>query len=137
MKIFKIFSLCLGFSLANASDLEWVELYQKGGASAIEQKIDSIIQTPSFWNEALKNKDTRFGYYENLQYLFIATKNAPTLRLYVLNDGHWNEKLNVESLVGSKGGPKRKRRGFSNTNWSLYFKCAFSQFRPILWTPCL
>lgn len=108
MKIFKIFSLCLGFSLANASDLEWVELYQKGGASAIEQKIDSIIQTPSFWNEALKNKDTRFGYYENLQYLFIATKNAPTLRLYVLNDGHWNEKLNVESLVGSKGGPKEK-----------------------------
>ncbi|MBX7490781.1 L,D-transpeptidase Cds6 family protein [Helicobacter turcicus] len=108
MKIFKIFSLCLMVGLAYASDLEWVELYKKGGTKAIEQKIDSIMQTRSFWNEALKEQDTRFGYYEDLKYLFIATKNAPTLRLYALENHQWNEKLNVESLVGSKGGNKEK-----------------------------
>lgn len=108
MKIFKIFSLCLVISFAGANDFEWVELYKKGGVGAIEKKIDSIMQTRDFWSEALKGQDTRFGYYENLKYLFIATKNAPTLRFYTLNDGKWNEKLNVESLVGSKGGHKEK-----------------------------
>ncbi|TLD82394.1 peptidase [Helicobacter sp. MIT 11-5569] len=108
MKIFQIFGLCLMISFASASDLEWVELYKKGGSNAIEQKIDSIMQTRGFWSEALKEQDTRFGYYEDLKYLFIATKDAPTLKLYVLNNGKWNEKLNVNSLVGSKSGHKEK-----------------------------
>ncbi|WP_299548244.1 L,D-transpeptidase family protein [uncultured Helicobacter sp.] len=108
MKILKIFGLCLSLSFANASDLEWVELYKKGGVSAVEQKIDSIMQTRDFWDEALRGQDTRFGYYENLKYLFVATKNAPTLKLYALSDSKWSEKLNTESLVGSKGGHKEK-----------------------------
>ncbi|MCI5969459.1 L,D-transpeptidase family protein [Helicobacter sp.] len=108
MNIFKVVSLCLVLSFANASDLEWVELYKKGGVSAIEQKIDSMMQTRDFWDAALKTQDTRFGYYEELEYLFIATKDAPTLRLYALNDGKWDERLNVESIVGSKGGHKEK-----------------------------
>lgn len=66
------------------------------------------MQTRDFWSGVLREQDTRFGYYEDLKYLFIATKNAPTLRLYALNEGKWNEKLNVESLVGSKGGHKEK-----------------------------
>ncbi|EEO26299.1 L,D-transpeptidase family protein [Helicobacter winghamensis] len=108
MKFFKIFYLCLVLSFASAGDFEWVELYKKGGVSAIEKKIDSIMQTRDFWSGVLREQDTRFGYYEDLKYLFIATKNAPTLRLYALNEGKWNEKLNVESLVGSKGGHKEK-----------------------------
>ena len=99
MKILRIFGLCLAISFASAKDFEWVELYKKGGMVAIEQKIDSIMQTHVFWSEALKDQDTRFGYYENLKHLFIATKDAPTLRLYTLRDSKWEEELNINILI--------------------------------------
>ena len=109
MRVLRILSLCLVMSLGvGASDFEWVQLYKEGGARAIEQKIDTMMQTPEFWSEALKEQDTRFGYYEDLKYLFVATKNTPTLKLYALENGKWNEKLNINSLVGSKSGHKEK-----------------------------
>ncbi|MBD5164388.1 L,D-transpeptidase family protein [Helicobacter sp.] len=108
MKIFKVFGLLLVMAVAQASDFEWVKLYSEGGVKAIENKIEQIMQSRAYWEEALKTQDTRFGYYEDLQYLFIATKNKPTLKLYSLENNRWNERLNVNSLVGSKGGHKEK-----------------------------
>ncbi len=108
MKIIRILCLCLWAVLAHADDLEWIRTYQEGGIKAIENKIDSIMQTPSYWTQALQEKDTRFGYYEHLKYLFIATKNEPTLKLYALENNQWKEKISTTSLVGSKGGHKEK-----------------------------
>ncbi len=108
MKIFKVFGLFLVMVVAQASDFEWVKLYSEGGVKAIENKIEQIMQSRAYWEEALKAQDTRFGYYEDLRYLFIATKNKPTLKLYSLENNQWNERLNVNSLVGSKGGHKEK-----------------------------
>ncbi|CAM2874433.1 L,D-transpeptidase family protein [Helicobacter burdigaliensis] len=93
---------------ANATDFEWVKLYREGGTQAIEAKIDKVLQTKAFWQESLKEKDVRFGYYENLQYLFVATKNLPTLKLYELENNKWEEKLNTNALVGSRLGHKQK-----------------------------
>lgn len=108
MRIFKVFGLFLTIIMAQANDFEWVKLYNEGGIKAIERKIESVIQSRTYWEEALKSQDTRFGYYEDLQYLFIATKNKPTLKLYSLENKQWKERLNVNSLVGSKGGHKEK-----------------------------
>ncbi|WP_290455718.1 L,D-transpeptidase family protein [Helicobacter rodentium] len=108
MKVCKIFGLFLAISVAQASDFEWVKLYNQGGIKALERKIESVIQNRAYWEEALKSQDTRFGYYEDLQYLFVASKNSPTLKLYALEKNKWEEKLNTKSLVGSKGGHKEK-----------------------------
>ncbi len=108
MRFFKVFGLFLAVAVAQANDMEWVKLYSEGGAKAIERKIEQIMQSREYWEESLKAQDTRFGYYEDLQYLFIATKNKPTLKLYSLDNHQWNERLNVNSLVGSKGGHKEK-----------------------------
>lgn len=105
MRIFLILLLAI---CANATDFEWVKLYREGGVQAIEKKIDKVLQTKAFWQEALKEKDTRYGYYEDLKYLFVATKNIPTLRLYELQNNKWEEKLNTNALVGSKLGHKQK-----------------------------
>ncbi|WP_416861857.1 L,D-transpeptidase family protein [Helicobacter ganmani] len=108
MRIFKVFGLFLTIIMAQANDFEWVKIYNEGGIKALERKIESVIQSPAYWEDALKSQDTRCGYYEDLQYLFIATKNKPTLKLYSLENKQWNERLNVNSLVGSKGGHKEK-----------------------------
>lgn len=103
-----ILSIFIGCSTLVASDMEWVKAYQQGGLRALENKVESIMQMPIYWNEMLKDKDTRFGYYENLNFLFIATKDAPTLKLYALENEKWEEKLNTHSLVGSKSGHKER-----------------------------
>lgn len=115
MKIFKIFGLFLVVAVAQANDLEWVNLYKEGGIKAVELKLKQLIQSsqpqekPLTQENPFKGRDVRFGYYEDLRYLFIASKDAPTLKLYVLNDNNqWEEKLNADSLVGSKSGHKEK-----------------------------
>lgn len=109
----KVIWLLLIAVLSYANEYEWIGLYREKGAEALEKKIDEILQTRDYWKEMLKNQDTRFGYYENLKYLFIASKDAPKLespklKLYVLENGKWAERLNANSLVGSKGGNKQK-----------------------------
>lgn len=99
------------FSYANEYD--WIRIYRENGVETLEKKIDAVLQTQDYWKEVLKDKDTRFGYYEDLKYLFVASKDAPTLespklKLYALENGKWVEKLNASSLVGSKGGHKQK-----------------------------
>lgn len=108
MRVFKFFGIFLAIMVAQAGDLEWVKLYQERGIEAIEQKLKQIMQSEAYLESEFNNKDTRFGYYENLKYLFIASKNAPTLKLYALENGKWQEKLNTNALVGSKGGHKEK-----------------------------
>ncbi|MDE5602927.1 MAG: L,D-transpeptidase family protein, partial [Helicobacter sp.] len=41
-------------------------------------------------------------------YLFLATKDAPILKLYEFENNKWQEKLKANSLVGSKKGDKLK-----------------------------
>ena len=109
----KIIWLLLIAIFSYANEYEWIGIYRSGGVQALEQKINEVLQTKNYWQEVLKNQDTRFGYYENLKYLFVATKDAPTLespnlKLYALENNQWVEKLNTKSLVGSKGGHKQK-----------------------------
>ncbi len=109
----KIVWLLLITVFSYANEYDWIRIYRENGVEALEKKIDAVLQTQEYWKEVLKDKDTRFGYYEDLKYLFVASKDAPTLesprlKLYALENGKWVEKLNVNSLVGSKGGHKQK-----------------------------
>ena len=67
----KVIWLLLIAVLSYANEYEWIGLYREKGVEALEKKIDEILQTRDYWKEMLKNQDTRFGYYENLKYLFI------------------------------------------------------------------
>ncbi|MDA3968395.1 L,D-transpeptidase Cds6 family protein [Helicobacter ibis] len=96
-----------------ANEYAWIETYRNGGVSALEKKIDETLQSREYWKYALKDKDVRYGYYESVNFLFVATKDSPSLekpklKLYSMDNGKWVEKINVNSLVGSKGGHKQK-----------------------------
>lgn len=91
-----------------ANPYEWIDIYRNGGVKALEKKIDETLKTKEYWQEILKQKDTRFGYYENLKYLFLATKEIPILKLYEFENNKWQEKFKANSLVGSKKGDKLK-----------------------------
>ncbi|MDY3113211.1 MAG: L,D-transpeptidase family protein [Helicobacter sp.] len=103
-----IFGIFFYICVLGANDFEWVKAYQDGGAKAIESRVESILQTPEYWKQELEGKDVRFGYYQDLKFLFVATKNEPTLRLFELDGGKLQEKLNTQSLVGKTSGHKVK-----------------------------
>ncbi|MCH5323423.1 MAG: L,D-transpeptidase family protein [Helicobacter sp.] len=94
--------------LSYASEADLIQSYREGGIEALEKRIDKALQSKEYWNAALEKKDTRFGYYEDLKFLFVATKNAPTLRLFEADKEQWVEKLNTQALVGSNLSSKQK-----------------------------
>ncbi len=104
-----LFCLTLGGACllnANGRLLEVIHLYQKHGLQAVGKKLDSYLEDKSFWMDELKDKDTDFGYYENKQFLFVADKSKPSLRLYEVHNNMLKKINDSKALVGSKKGDK-------------------------------
>ncbi|WP_281757607.1 L,D-transpeptidase family protein [Helicobacter suis] len=101
---FLIFALTLG---AQAGTLMgFVKVYHEKGIGSIERLLQSYLSQKDFWEDVLETKDTTYGYYESLDYLFIINKADPKLILYKM-DGEKISKVNEsKALVGSKIGMK-------------------------------
>ena len=59
-----------------------VDDYRQNGISSTQKIFESFFTKESYWQAALQNKDTDFGYYESIRYLFVSDKSIPTLWLY-------------------------------------------------------
>ncbi len=85
----------------------FVKAYQEKGIDSIERLLQSYLTQREFWEDALENRDISFGYYENLDYLFVINKADPKLILYAL-EGEKIVKVNEsKALVGPKAGEKK------------------------------
>lgn len=85
---------------------DYVKAYREGGLEAIKTQLQKELASPSYWAESLKDEDVRFGYYESVQYIFVANKQASTLALYQKNGNRLEQKYSLDSLMGSKTGDK-------------------------------
>ncbi len=77
-----IFLILLTLSL-NASDI--LTLYRNNGIAEIEKKMDIELTKTKYWENYLKDKDTRFGFMESYLNVLTCNKNNSTLNLYRLN----------------------------------------------------
>ncbi|WP_205589490.1 MULTISPECIES: L,D-transpeptidase family protein [Helicobacter] len=85
----------------------FVKAYQEKGIDSIERLLQSYLTQREFWEDVLENRDISFGYYENMDYLFVIDKADPKLVLYAL-EGEKIVKVNqTKALVGSRGGDKK------------------------------
>lgn len=85
---------------------DYVKAYREGGLNAIKVQLQKELASPNYWNESLKDEDVRFGYYESVQYIFVANKQTSTLVLYQKNGNRLEQKYSLDSLMGSKPGDK-------------------------------
>lgn len=115
-----IMMLC---TILSANDL--IEIYQKYGIEAVEQEILKILKKRNqnietkqvlkdlkdvaYWEERLKDEDTRFGYYESSKYLLITNKNRQEFRFFKKVGNRWQQDSKVNALVGKEKGSKQKR----------------------------
>lgn len=61
--------------------------YRKGDINSIKDKLEQHLLDKNYWIYTLKDKNTDFGYYESIKYLFLATKHNEVLKLLNLDTG--------------------------------------------------
>lgn len=86
-----------------------LDIYQKEGSQGVEKVLDTTLSTYQYWEEKLRDVDTRFGYFEGINYLLACDKNSTTLKLYTKDVNNTFE-LNKDfsAFVGKKKGDKQK-----------------------------
>lgn len=83
-----------------------VNEYRKGGITSIKSALEKYLLDKNYWSNYLAKKDTRFGYFENMNFIFVASKSKANLALYKI-DGNTINLLNQTSAIfGSNGNDK-------------------------------
>ena len=100
-------SLFFAFSLLANDSL--LDIYQKEGISAIENIFDTELASKTYWTKKLKDTDTRFGYFEAVNYILACNKGNASLKLYTKdNNNSFALNQNFSAFVGKQTGDKQK-----------------------------
>lgn len=104
MRNFFIYLICVTGLFANESLLD---IYQQKGIQGIEKIFDEELTSEKYWENRLRDIDTRFGYLEGINYLLACDKNDTSLKLYTKDDNS-SFKLNSDFsvFIGKEKGDK-------------------------------
>lgn len=108
--IFGIFLILMSnFMQAIDKDtLKILETYKKEGLTKTEKLLNDYFKSKDYWLSFLKDKDTTYGYYENIEYLFISDKSRPNLSLFKVEQNKFSLVMQTDALVGKGRGAKQK-----------------------------
>jgi murein L,D-transpeptidase YafK len=86
-KISKIIYLSLLFIIIDTSIYaqDILTNYRNNGIYSIKEQLDKQLYSKKYWDEYLKNIDTKFGYIEKYTNLLICDKSKSTLSLYMID----------------------------------------------------
>ena len=119
----KLVCICaLLFGQAYALDAQFVELvneYKKNGIGAIEKRLEGYLLDRAYWSEYLKDNANEYGYFEDLKFLFVSNKSAPSLALFKVVDSKLQE-LGSSSALVAKGKGNKKKEGDLTTPIGSY-----------------
>ena len=112
--------LSLLFSLSVLANESLLDIYQKEGSEGIEGIFDQELASKKYWTKKLQDIDTRFGYFEGINYILACNKGDSSLKLYTKNDSSSFElNQNFSAFIGKKAGDKR-REGDLKTPLGVY-----------------
>jgi murein L,D-transpeptidase YafK len=85
-----------------------VEIYRQGGIKEVEKILMSKLQDKAYWLSNLDGIDTKFGFYENIQYLLFCNKNSKLFYLYEYKDNKFLEISNINAYTGLMGDKEKE-----------------------------
>ena len=88
---------------ANSELFSIVNDYRNNDINSVKNKLDKQLTNQKYWEYILSNKNTDFGYYEDIKYIFIATKNNKKLKLINLDS---NNIIESDALFGENQNDK-------------------------------
>ena len=94
------------------------EIYLKNGPSAVIEAIEKNILSKDYWLNKLKDKDVRYGYYDNEILLSVVDKTDKELEVISYKDGV-TKKLFSSSVIVGKNGDKLLEGDLKNASWRL------------------
>lgn len=103
--MYKVICLLCLVTFSYATNL--IDIYLSDGIQAVEKEIQKKLVLKETWKEKLKDYNTTFGYYENLETLLVANKKKKTLHAYKIN-GKKLESLETYNVIVGKDGDKEK-----------------------------
>ncbi|PID48029.1 MAG: hypothetical protein CR967_01845 [Proteobacteria bacterium] len=86
--------------------LSLVEIYRGGGIDSVEIEIEKMLQSPSYWQEYLKDKDVDRGFYEFDTPIVFIDKTNQTMKL-VYNVDKIQVKKSYQNIITGKMGDKQ------------------------------
>ena len=97
--------LLLITTLAFSQDL--ATLYRTEGLADLTKRLDTELTKPEYWQEQLKDQDTRFGYFESTYALLSCDKNSSTLKFFRRDDnGTFTLQNSYGAYTGKANGDK-------------------------------
>lgn len=99
--------ICINFGALGANEIyNLVDEYRKGGIANIKSTLEKYFLDKNYWSNYLAKKDTRFGYFENMNFIFVASKSKANLALYEIKGNTINLLNQTSAIFGSN--PKDK-----------------------------
>ncbi|WP_027327534.1 L,D-transpeptidase Cds6 family protein [Helicobacter pametensis] len=87
--------------------IDIIDSYRKTELKEVESKIQTLLVNKDYWLSVLRDQDVQYGYYENMEFIFVSNKSIPDLSLYQFNDGVVSQIGSSNALVGSGKGNKK------------------------------
>ena len=106
MKKLILFGLIFWINLSANEIYNLVDEYRKGGISNIKSALEKYLLDKNYWSNFLAKKDTKFGYFENMDFIFIASKKSQNLALYKLENNQFVLQNQTSAIFGSNGNDK-------------------------------
>lgn len=84
------------------------EVYRMQGIGAAVAYMEKQFLTQDYWMKALENKDVKYGYYENVDFVLHAQKSKKELRVYKFQNNKFENLFTAPVLIGKGNGDKQK-----------------------------
>ena len=81
---------------------DFVDVYRFKGENVLSKKIETLLASPSFWKNKIKDYNVTFGYFQNQKDILVCVKDKKILDVYRYNK---NVKLldSIKVLTGLNG----------------------------------
>lgn len=106
MRYLAIFLLIITLNANDNKVYDIVDEYRKGGLVGIKSTLEKYLIDKSYWDNIVANKDVRFGYYESVKYIFLASKEDANLELFEVDGSKLSKISNVNAIFGGNKGDK-------------------------------
>ncbi|WP_200763628.1 L,D-transpeptidase family protein [Nitrosophilus alvini] len=102
-KVFLWSIVSLTFVFANI-----IDIYRQEGIDAVARVLDKELQKESYWKGVIGDRDVRFGYYSNIEYILVCSKKRKELDIYKIAGNDLKKLKRIKVIVGKNSGDKIK-----------------------------
>ena len=92
----------LVFFLTFLYAFDFVDVYRFKGEDALSKKIETLLASPIFWKNKIKDHNVTFGYFQNRKNILVCVKDEKILNVYRYNK-HLKLLDSIRVLTGLDG----------------------------------